>query len=51
LAESKDVTVTLTAFTIHGSQLADWIALAKYAQSSHTCEISSATITCTTDTG
>src|SRR5437762_11652532 len=29
---SKDVTVTLTAFNILGSQLADWIAIAKHNQ-------------------
>lgn len=46
---SKDVTVTLTAFNILGSQLADWTAIARHSQSSQSCELRSGTITCTTD--
>ena len=48
---SKDVTVTLTAFNILGSQLADWIAVAKHGQSSQSCEMRTGIITCTTDNG
>lgn len=47
-APSKDVTVTLTAFNILGSQLADWTAIARHSQSSESCEMRSGTITCTT---
>ena len=46
---SKDVTVTLTAFNILGSQLADWTAVAKHSQSSQSCEMRVGVITCTTD--
>src|SRR5207245_9849193 len=46
---SKDVTVTLTAFNILGSQLADWTAIARHVQSSQSCEMRTGTITCTTD--
>ncbi|MFL5595092.1 MAG: type IV pilin protein [Gemmatimonadaceae bacterium] len=45
---SKDVTVTLTAFNILGSQLADWVAVARHGQSSESCELRSGRITCTT---
>jgi len=45
---SKDVTVTLTAFNILGSQLADWTAVVKHSQSSESCEMRSGVITCTT---
>jgi len=48
---SKDVTVTLTAFNILGSQLADWIAIAKHNQSSQSCEMRSGIVTCTTENG
>jgi prepilin-type N-terminal cleavage/methylation domain-containing protein len=48
---SKDVTVTLTAFNILGSQLADWTAVAKHGQSSQSCELRSGAVTCTTDNG
>jgi prepilin-type N-terminal cleavage/methylation domain-containing protein len=48
---SKDVTVTLTAFNILGSQLAGWTAIARSPQSSQSCELRSGTITCTTDNG
>ena len=48
---SKDVTVTLTAFNILGSQLADWIAIAKHNQSSQSCEMRSGLVTCTTENG
>ena len=48
---SKDVTVTLTAFNILGSRLADWTAIAKHSQSSQSCELRAGTITCTTDNG
>jgi prepilin-type N-terminal cleavage/methylation domain-containing protein len=46
---SKDVTVTLTAFNILGSQLAYWTGVAKHGKTSQTCEMRSGTITCTTD--
>ena len=46
---SKDVTVTLTAFNILGSQLAGWTAIAKHSQSSQSCEMRVGMITCTTD--
>jgi prepilin-type N-terminal cleavage/methylation domain-containing protein len=46
---SKDVTVTLTAFNILGSQLADWTAVAKHGKTFQSCEMRSGTITCTTD--
>jgi prepilin-type N-terminal cleavage/methylation domain-containing protein len=45
---SKDVTVTLTAFNILGSQLADWTAVVKHSQSSESCEMRTGVITCTT---
>lgn len=46
---SKDVTVTLTAFNILGSQLADWTAIVRHAQSSESCEMRAGEITCTTE--
>ena len=46
---SKDVTVTLTAFNILGSQLADWTAIVKHSQSSQSCEMRAGEITCTTE--
>jgi prepilin-type N-terminal cleavage/methylation domain-containing protein len=46
---SKDVTVTLTAFNILGSQLAYWTATAKHGKTSQSCEMRSGTIRCTTD--
>ena len=45
---SKGVTVTLTAFNILGSQLADWTATVKHAQTSQSCEMRAGEITCTT---
>ena len=45
---SPNVTVTLTAFNIMGSQLADWTAIAHHPQSSESCEMRAGTITCTT---
>ena len=48
---SKDVTVTFTAFNILGSQLADWIAIARHEQTSQSCEMRSGFVTCTTDNG
>jgi prepilin-type N-terminal cleavage/methylation domain-containing protein len=45
---SKDVTVTLVAFNILGTQLADWTAVVKHSQSSESCEMRAGTITCTT---
>jgi len=48
-APSTDVTVTLTAFNILGSQLADWTAVAKHAQSSQSCELKTGVISCTTE--
>jgi prepilin-type N-terminal cleavage/methylation domain-containing protein len=46
---SKDMTVTLVAFNILGSQLADWTATIKHSQSSQSCEMRTGTITCTTE--
>jgi prepilin-type N-terminal cleavage/methylation domain-containing protein len=46
---SKDVTVTVTAFNILGSQLADWTAIARHVQTSQSCEMRAGTITCTTE--
>ena len=45
---SKDVTMTLVAFNILGSQLADWTAVVKHSQTSQSCEMRSGEITCTT---
>jgi prepilin-type N-terminal cleavage/methylation domain-containing protein len=45
---SKDVTMTLVAFNILGSQLADWTATVKHSQTSQSCEMRSGEITCTT---
>ena len=45
---SKDVTMTLTAFNILGSQLANWTATVKHAQTSESCELRAGEITCTT---
>lgn len=45
---SKDVTVTVVAFNILGSQLADWTATVRHAQSSQSCELRTGMITCTT---
>jgi len=46
---SPDVTVTLTAFNILGSQLAGWTAVAHHPQSSESCEMRVGLITCTTE--
>jgi prepilin-type N-terminal cleavage/methylation domain-containing protein len=46
---SNDITVTLTAFNILGSSLADWTATARHSQSSQSCEMHVGTVTCTTD--
>jgi type IV pilus assembly protein PilA len=46
---SNDITVTLTAFNILGSSLADWTATAKHAKSSQSCEVRVGVISCTTD--
>jgi type IV pilus assembly protein PilA len=46
---SKDVKVTLTAFNILGSRLADWTAIARHRQTSQSCEMRAGTITCTSD--
>jgi prepilin-type N-terminal cleavage/methylation domain-containing protein len=45
---SKGVTMTLTAFNILGSQLADWTAVVKHSQSSESCEMHAGEIACTT---
>ena len=45
---SKGVTITLTAFNILGSQLADWTATVKQSQTSESCEMRAGEITCTT---
>ena len=46
---SKDVTVTFTSFNILGSQLADWIAVARHGKTTQSCEMRSGVVTCTTD--
>ena len=45
---SKDMTVTVVAFNILGSQLADWTATVRHSQSSQSCELRTGVITCTT---
>jgi type II secretory pathway pseudopilin PulG len=45
---SKGVTMTLTAFNILGSQLANWTATVKHEQTSESCELRAGEITCTT---
>ena len=45
---SKGVTITLTAFNILGSQLANWTATVKHSQTSESCELRAGEITCTT---
>jgi prepilin-type N-terminal cleavage/methylation domain-containing protein len=45
---SPNITVTMTAFNILGSQLAGWTAVARHPQSSESCEMRAGTITCTT---
>jgi prepilin-type N-terminal cleavage/methylation domain-containing protein len=46
---SKDVTVTLVAANILGSQLSEWTATAKHAQSPSSCAMRGGIITCTTE--
>jgi prepilin-type N-terminal cleavage/methylation domain-containing protein len=46
---SKDVTVTFTAFNILGSQLGDWVAIARHGKSTENCEMRTGVITCTSD--
>jgi prepilin-type N-terminal cleavage/methylation domain-containing protein len=46
---SKDVTVTLVAANILGSQLSEWTATAKHKQSSESCGMRGGIITCTTE--
>jgi type IV pilus assembly protein PilA len=46
---SKDVTVTLVAANILGSQLSEWTATAKHAQSPGSCAMRGGIITCTTE--
>jgi prepilin-type N-terminal cleavage/methylation domain-containing protein len=46
---SKDVTVTLVAANILGSQLSEWTATAKHAQSPESCNMRGGIITCTTE--
>ena len=46
---SPDVTVTLTAVNILGSQLADWSAVARHSKTSESCELRSGRLTCTTE--
>ena len=48
---SRDVTVDFTAFNILGSQLADWVAVARHGQSTESCEVRSGIITCTDESG
>jgi Tfp pilus assembly protein PilE len=46
---SKEVTVTLIAANILGSQLSEWTATAKHAQSPESCAMRGGVITCTTE--
>ena len=46
---SKDVTVTLVAANILGSQLSEWTATAKHAQTPESCAMRGGIITCTTE--
>ena len=46
---SADVTVTLTAVNILGSQLADWTAVARHSKTWQSCELRSGRLTCTTE--
>ena len=46
---SKDVTVTVVAFNILGSQLADWTAIARHGQSPQSCELRAGVVTCTSN--
>lgn len=46
---STDVTVTLVAVNILGSQLADWTAVAKHSKTAQSCELRSGRLTCTTE--
>ena len=46
---SSDITVTLTAFNILGSSLAEWTATAKHSKSAQSCEIRVGMVTCATD--
>jgi prepilin-type N-terminal cleavage/methylation domain-containing protein len=48
---SKDVTVTVIAFNILGSQLADWTAIARHGQTPQSCELRAGVVTCTTTNG
>ena len=45
---SKDITVTVIAFNILGSQLADWTAVARHGQTPQSCELRAGVVTCTT---
>ena len=45
---SADVSVTLTAVNILGSQLGDWTAVARHSKTSQSCELRSGRVTCTT---
>jgi prepilin-type N-terminal cleavage/methylation domain-containing protein len=46
---SKEITVTLVAANILGSQLSEWTATAKHAQSPESCGMRGGIITCTTE--
>jgi prepilin-type N-terminal cleavage/methylation domain-containing protein len=46
---SKDVTVTLIAVNILGSQLSEWTAFAKHTQSPEQCEMRGGIVSCTTE--
>jgi prepilin-type N-terminal cleavage/methylation domain-containing protein len=46
---SKEITVTLVAANILGSQLSEWTATAKHAQSPESCAMRGGIITCTTE--
>ncbi|MGH7605066.1 MAG: type IV pilin protein [Gemmatimonadaceae bacterium] len=46
---TKGVTVTLTASDILGSHLSEWVAVARHAQSSESCEVRNGFIVCTTE--
>jgi prepilin-type N-terminal cleavage/methylation domain-containing protein len=46
---SKEITVTLVAANILGSQLSEWTATAKHKQSPESCGMRGGIITCTTE--
>ena len=45
---SPGVTITLTAFSIPGTEFADWAAVVTHSESPESCEMKSGVTTCTT---